>query len=353
MLNWSMIICTLNRLPLLQEALQTVVWQTRPPRQIIIVDSSADWEHCRDVVMAGIASRHPQFEWIYLGSSTRSLTAQRNIGLARCSSDIAFLFDDDTFAFPDCAEQILRVYERDAERRIGGVSAMLSPFHPAHELPPEWGKAMPESSAGPSQRYSRLADFMRSWWDQYRLFIPYDGDYHWRDTEWLGMGGEVGPVQLFHGCRMTFRTAAIREAGGFSEALTRQCFGEDIDASYRVSRRHQLVEARKALVHHLLSPRARAGVSVQTTLVLLNAIVLYWIHAAGGRPRQGAVLRFALTRLGAEMVRDMVKPWRGLPHFRGILRALPRAIRLSRLSKQELLQVYPSVQTELLDSKRR
>src|SRR5688572_8076515 len=175
MLNWSMIICTLNRLPLLQEALQTVVWQTRPPRQIIVVDSSADWEHCRHVVLESIAKAHPQFEWIYVGSSQRSLTFQRNIGLGLCTSDVAFLFDDDTFAFPDCAARILEVYDHDPGGRLGGVAAMLSPRHPAGE---QRGIAsMPESTANSPKRFSWIRDFLQSWWDQKRLFIPYDGGY--------------------------------------------------------------------------------------------------------------------------------------------------------------------------------
>jgi GT2 family glycosyltransferase len=352
MLNWSMIICTLNRLPLLQEALQTVVWQTRPPRQIIVVDSSADWEHCRDAVLNSIAKAHPQFEWIYVGSAQRSLTFQRNIGLTHCTSDIAFLFDDDTFAFPDCAERILEVYERDPAGRLGGVAAMLSPLHPASKQQESWADAMPESTAGPTRRFSWARDFLQSWWDQKHLFIPYDGSYYHRPCEWLGMGRDVAPELLFHGCRMTFRTEAIRAAGGFSELLTRQCFGEDIDASYRVSRKRELVVADKALVHHLLTPRARAGVSTQTTLVLMNAVVLYWVHGRAEGSRKGAVLRFLLARLAAELLRDLLKPWRGLPHVRGILRAMRRLPPLARLSPAELQQRYPAVQIALLDSRR-
>ena len=352
MLNWSMIICTLNRLPLLQEALQTVVWQTRAPAQIIIVDSSADWEHSRDVVLQSIARIHPQFEWIYVGSSQRSLTFQRNIGLSHCTSDIAFLFDDDTFAYPDCAERVLEVYERDTACRIGGVAAMLSPLHPARQQPPNWAQAMPESTAGPPGKFSWIADFLLSWWDQEHLFIPYDGDYYRRTTQWLGMGKDVAPELLFHGCRMTFRTAAIRAAGGFSEMLTRQGFGEDIDASYRVSRQHQLVVADRARVHHLLTPRARAGVTVQSTLVLMNSVVLYWVHAGQGGPRRGVVLRFVLTRLGAELVRDLLKPWRGLPHVRGVLRGMLRLMPLARLTRAQLQVQYPAVQIALLDSRR-
>jgi hypothetical protein len=151
---------------------------------------------------------------------------------------------------------------------------------------------------------------------------------------------------------MTFRTNVIRAAGGFSEILTRQCFGEDIDASYRVSRKHELVVAAKALVHHLLTPRARAGVSIQTTLVVMNAVVLYWVHAGAGGPRRGAVLQFLFARLTAEVFRDLLKPWRGLPHVRGIFRALRRLVPLARLSSAELRVQYPAVQIALLDSRR-
>jgi GT2 family glycosyltransferase len=339
MLQWSIVICTLNRFAVLKDALQTVVKQTRPPKQIVVVDSSPDWEKCRAEVLRDLGARHPNMDWIYVGSSIRSLTTQRNIGLGLSSGDVTFFFDDDSFPYPDCAEQILAVYERDTAQVIGGVSAMLSPSPPT--------TLQIDNSTSDNRRY-RVAELLASPWDQHKLFIPYDSHYYARSTDWLGMGTYVAPEVLFHGCRMTFRTHAVREAGGFNEILTRHCFGEDIDISYRVSRKHQLVVATKAWLFHLLAPSARAKKSIQCTLVIVNAVALHLFNVPPSRKRQVTVYLFAFRRLGYELLRDCLKPWRGFPNARGALRAMRVIGEIRAWSRTTLIANYPGVQLRLL-----
>jgi GT2 family glycosyltransferase len=339
MLQWSIAICTLNRFAVLKDALQAVVNQTREPKQIIVVDSSSDWEQCRGEVLRDLGARHPNIEWIYVESRIKSLTAQRNIGLALSSSDVTFFFDDDSFPYPDCAEHILAVYERDTAQAIGGVSAMLSPTPPT---------ALKVDAAASIRSSFRIAEFLTSPWDQRRLFIPYDNHYYQRSTDWLGLGANVAPEILFHGCRMTFRTHAVREVGGFSEILTRHCFGEDIDISYRVSREYQLAVATKAWLFHLLAPSARANKSIQCTLVILNAVALYLFNTPASRSRPLTVYLFALRRLGYELLRDSLKPWRGAPNARGALRAMRMIGKIRAWPKATLISDYPGIQLKLL-----
>jgi hypothetical protein len=54
-MNWTMVICTLDRFEVLKIALRTVLWQSRLPRQVIIVDASADWQRCREEVLREFA----------------------------------------------------------------------------------------------------------------------------------------------------------------------------------------------------------------------------------------------------------------------------------------------------------
>src|SRR5262249_26072267 len=136
-----------------------------------------------------------------------------------------------------------------------------------------------EERAGLAGRLMRLAH--RQWW-QDRLFIPYDGSFHVRAVN--GTTSDVEPVALFHGCRMTFRAAAVREAGGFEEMLTGACYGEDIDVSYRVSRKKALVWSKKAMLRHEQVPVARPKRELNTALVLLNAIALYKMHGPKESP---------------------------------------------------------------------
>jgi GT2 family glycosyltransferase len=351
MLDWSLVIATLNRHDVLKQALTTAVRQSRAPRQIIIVDASAEFAAHRDDVMQGFAASHPGIEWIYLPSAERSLTHQRNIGLARVTSHVAFFFDDDTFLFDGCAEAVMAVYEQDKAQEVGGVSALLSPFspleQPAAAVEQESGKPSPWQRA----RW-RFAELLASPWDQHRLFIPYDAAFHRREPTILKTESDLSPLILFHGCRMTFRTEILRRAGGFEEVLTRHGFGEDIDASYRVSRSHALLLTGRAQVFHAMAPTSRARRKSQATLVILNAVVLFRLHRAAGVPEKRRVWGFALWRAMVELLRDCLAPARGFVNFRGAwdaVRALPA---LLRLPLPQLRKSYPAFQQRLIDGGR-
>jgi GT2 family glycosyltransferase len=346
-MDWSMVICTLNRFEVLKCALRTVLWQTRPPRQVIVVDASPDWQRCRDEVQREFAAGASAIEWIYIGSERRSLTHQRNLGLGRCTSPIVFFFDDDTFLYPDCAARILSVYERDARGEVGGVSAGLSGVNPLERT-----AAVPADSSPPANPYTGWRERVRSLWYPEQLFLPYDGQYYRRMPGWAIADRSLMTVAVFHGCRMTFRTAAVREAGGCEEVLERHCFSEDIDISHRVSQRHALLLDMDALVFHAAAPASRTGRIPQATLVLLNSSVLYLLHASEPVDHRSRVRRFVLGRLAIETVRDALKPWRGFPNARGAIAALRELRPLLRLSREELRRTYPQVQQRITDSRR-
>lgn len=362
-MDWSMVICTLNRFEVLKCALRTTLWQTVPPRQVIVVDASDDWQRCREQVLGEFGTAAPAVEWIYIGSETRSLTHQRNLGIERCTSPIVFLFDDDTFAYPDCAERILSVYARDVRGEVGGVSAGLSPANPlevAAASPVADGAPAPGTAApAPAQvapaaahDYRGWREWIRSLWYPERLFLPYDGRYYRRIPGWSLADPSLATAAVFHGCRMTFRAAVLREAGGCEEVLVRHAFGEDIDISYRVSQRHALLVHMDALVFHATAPAARTGSIAQATLVPLNSAVLYLLHATQPVDHGRKARRFVLGRLAIELLRDGLRPWRGLPHARGALAAFRELGPLRRLSRERLREVYPPVQHRITDAGR-
>lgn len=344
-----MVICTLNRFDVLKCALRTVLWQTCLPRQVIVVDASKDWQRCREEVLAEFGAASPTIEWIYIGSERRSLTHQRNLGIARCTSGIVFLFDDDTFLYPDCASRILSVYRRDVRGEVGGVSAGLrvhNPLESGVDLSP--GSAVSASDAKP---YRGVRQLISSLWYPEKLFLPYDGQYHRRMPEWSRADSALMTVAVFHGCRMTFRTAAVHEAGGCEEVLERHCFSEDIDISYRVSQHHALLLDNEARVFHLTAPASRTGRISQATLVLLNSSVLYLLHGTRKGNRGAHARRFVLKRMAIDAVRDGLRPWRGFPNTRGAIGALRELHTLAGRTPEELRQVYPLVQQRITDAR--
>jgi hypothetical protein len=350
-MNWTMVICTLDRFEVLKIALRTVLWQSRLPRQVIIVDASADWQRCREEVLREFAVPTPGIEWIYIDSAQRSLTHQRNLGLARCTSEIVFLFDDDSYLFRDCARRIMALYEQDLRGEVGGVNAGLRSTSPLDSdgRDPLTG----ENPAPRPNTFTGWREVIHSLWYAEKLFIPYDGWYYNRMPEWARGNASLLSVNLFHGCRMTFRTDAVREAGGCEEVLVRHGFGEDIDLSYRVSRRHSLLLDMDACVFHATAPASRTGRVSQATLVLLNSVVLYLLHGTDARNRRSRVLRFMLGRFAVEFARDAAKPWRGFPNTRGVIGAFRRLPQLAGKSRSDLRRIYPQMQQQITDASRR
>lgn len=183
-MDWSMVICTLNRFEVLKCALRSTLWQTCLPRQVIVVDASPDWQRCREEVLVQFGTASPAIEWIYIGSERRSLTHQRNLGLARCTSEIVFFFDDDTFLYPDCASRIMTVYRRDVRGEVGGVSAGLSGVSPLDGDAPVEAAPVGAAPAVEAGQWRGPRELLRSLWYPERLFIPYDGQYHRRTPDW-------------------------------------------------------------------------------------------------------------------------------------------------------------------------
>ena len=61
--------------------------------------------------------------WHYVKAERRSSTSQRNQGVRAASTDVVFLCDDDSLMYPDCAAEIMRVYDADSGRSVVGVNA--------------------------------------------------------------------------------------------------------------------------------------------------------------------------------------------------------------------------------------
>ncbi|MDX2244869.1 MAG: glycosyltransferase [Leptolyngbyaceae cyanobacterium bins.302] len=352
MLSWSLIVCTLDRPEVLEKCIAATLAQTRSARQIIIVDASHTWERNKKFILESFASTAPEIEWIYVSSDQKSLTYQRNIGLQYATSDVAFLLDDDSFMYPDCAEHVMRVYEADVAQRIGGVTTLLVEAPPDLLATNEVVESTSTSLSEPMKRPSLmqwLKQKAEGLWYIEQLFIPYDGHYHTYDTGSFNSRFPIFNEVLFHGCRMTFRTAAVLEVGGFNEALIRAAIAEDSDISYRVSRKYALVLTEQAKLFHAHTPIARMKRFPNAVLRFLNITALFILNSTCKTPTSVLIYRYFLTRVLLEFIRDCTKPQHGFPNFRGGLYAMPIAIKMLGMTQQELRSWYPIFQAEFLD----
>jgi glycosyltransferase involved in cell wall biosynthesis len=350
MLNWSLVVCTLNRQKVLEASLRTVISQTRLPKQIIIVDASDNWEASKNSIFNTLVRESESIQWIYVGSERKSSSYQRNRGLEYCESEVVFYLDDDSFMYSDCAEEIMEVYEKDEAGIVGGVSTLLANQMPTSELA---NKTNDETETAPPPEIKRniLLEYFIKLWDQPELFIPYDGKFYTHDISELAQRTSIFSDILFHGCRMTFRTSIVRELGGFEEGLIKNALGEDSDLSYRVSRKYALVIASKAKLFHLYTEVSRISRYTNSVIIILNSAFLFLVNTPPTFGSKLVIYRFAIKRLFLELIRDLTKPKRGFPHSRGTLKAVLSLHKMFNQDKSQLRSWYQDFQADIYSHK--
>ncbi len=344
--TWCLTIATYNRSDCLRRCIELAMAQTRLPHEVVVVDASDDWESNRRMVIREIEERHPGLRCTYVKARVRSLTHQRNQALELASSDVLFMIDDDSFMFPDCAEEIMKIYDADSERKVAGVSASLSTNPPSAE--PSASLAGPTRARAAAERLERM--LVRRFHAFYapRLVLPYDGEYPDREIPPTVLALGAVRLRYFLGMCMTYRREVfVKER--FSECLIRYAAGEDLDASYRISRHGALVQAPRARLFHAKSPLQRLSRRTIAMLSLTNFAVLYRLYGydpdALFRRFRSGLRRRALI----DMISDLGRRQWTLPRVRGDWRAYWLLDKIQRRNLDELPAWYHQVQVEIIE----
>jgi len=100
-LNWALVIPTYKREAVLQQCLLFAAQQTYPPKEIIVVDASPDWEKTQAHIIREIVAKYPEIDWQYVRAKRASSAAQRNQGIELATAEIVF------FSFPNSVWECL------------------------------------------------------------------------------------------------------------------------------------------------------------------------------------------------------------------------------------------------------
>ncbi len=310
-LKWGLTICTYNREQVLRRAVRLALTQTRPPSEVVIIDTTPNWEACKKRFEEELGPLLGDTPWSYETSPRNTLPFKRNLAIDSASSDVVFMIDDDSLMYPDCAEEVMKVYEADEAGKVVGVTMTGVDYPPDEPAPP--ADAKPHYRRAPP--LLRPIEYALS--EQKLRFLPYDGEYH--EPKLPKAVADLGaiPCSLIGGFRMTFRRDVIAKVR-FPEYLEGYAVGEDFDASYRASRFGALALAPRAKVHHLEEPGGRPGRSLKAGFTCLNVIAMNALHAdrAGLRSR---CRNFVLQRLGIALATDVGRLRLALPDTRGLL----------------------------------
>jgi GT2 family glycosyltransferase len=245
----AFVIATRNRPEDLLQTVRSLLDQTVLPAELCIVDSSdetptrPDIEKLCEEAGLALAYHHP---------APRGLTVQRNYGIDRTTGDPMFLIDDDVAMARDCHAEILAEYERWGPE-LGGVRA--TPVRPAR---PSLGTRI----------YRRIFG-IGGWWPESSGKVR-PGFY----AEGISESAGVRKVEYFNGWFMSYKREVF-EHERFDEKLAGYGYKEDIDFSYRVSRRYTLVQTPKARCDHLKAPSARLN---SHNLQRMNMANQFYLH---------------------------------------------------------------------------
>lgn len=252
----AFIIATRNRPDDLLGTVRSLLEQTVVPAELCIVDSS-DTAPSRPAIESLCGEAGVTLD--YMHPASRGLTVQRNIGIVRTSGDPVFLIDDDVAMAPDCHERILKVYEEweagwnGRGKPLGGVRA--TPVRPARPAPL-------------TIAYRKLFG-IGGWWPESSGKVR-AGFY----AEGISDSAGIRRVEYFNGWFMSYKREVF-DHESFDESLAGYGYKEDIDFSYRVSRRYTLLQDPKARCDHLKAPSARLNSHNLQRMNVANQVYLH------------------------------------------------------------------------------
>ncbi len=255
----SVLLPTLNRPEHVRNLLHSLLRQTRLPEEVIVVDQSPHTETAREVVRARKAAANRPMRFEYARQQEKSIVKARNRGVALANGEILCFVDDDIVLYDDYFEKIERAFEGDPS--IGGVmgnvvlSAKLSGL--------KW-----------KIRRAFLKFFLLN--DFKGRMTPSGFGYPFFDIDDREITERV-PVELFSGYSMNFRREFLQDEP-CDEWFTGYSFREDVDLSYRISRKTNLWLIPDARFWHRNAPANRLDVEALTKMQVRNYYYVFRKH---------------------------------------------------------------------------
>jgi glycosyltransferase involved in cell wall biosynthesis len=284
----SIVICTRNRPASLLRCIASLATQTRRPDELAIVDASSPRLPARLRRRVRKRMRGTSVRWL---SSEPGLPRQRNLGIDRTSGSVVVFLDDDVVLEPGYLGAVATIYEDDVYGAIGGVGGAQVPDPTPHE--PPWREAA------------------------CRLFLLESyGDGTVKRSgrpRYLMSPTRMQAVEFLSGCNMSFRREVLSELE-FDERLAGYALGEDLDFSYRVSRRWTLVATPDARLEHRHAATGRPETDDFRAMSIFNKYLFFRERVARG-PLDWAA--FAWATLGGIALRLRDPVHRGM---RGVVR---------------------------------
>jgi len=251
----SIIIPTYNRINDLAQCLVSLLYQTEKPDQILIIDDS---ESC--VVVDYIRKLKNDFRDADIqlnyqkNKREKSLTIARNQGFIYAKGEILLFLDDDVILEKDYLANLTTAFRENPY--IFGIQGFVT----------NW----PARSPAQKFFFTFTKKILHS---RYDCFVT---------PSWLTVydpkpDRELSSCEWFSGCNQAYRREVFDELR-FDEQLKKYSSGEDIDFSYRVSRKYpdSLFLLSTARCVHNMSPAGRMPNEKKIVMQIVYATYFYY-----------------------------------------------------------------------------
>jgi GT2 family glycosyltransferase len=231
-LTISIVIPTKDRPQDIIRCIGSILIQALLPDEIIIVDAS-DGQKLKSRIGA---FKSGKINFIYIHTRP-GLTYQRNVGIATSSGDIIIFLDDDVILDKEYIQNIMKVFENDLKKNVGGVTGnnmFKKPQSPFRHL------------IGHCYRTAFLLSIYSN--GKFRL-SGHPTFVHEKVKKVL-------PIECLAGCNMAFRREIFEEFQ-FDKNLHGYAYMEDCDIAYRVSQKYKNMYTPFAKLVHNVSPISR------------------------------------------------------------------------------------------------
>jgi GT2 family glycosyltransferase len=251
----SVVICTKDRPEVLAACLESLEGQTRHPEEIVVVDASA--APARDT-LDRLVARMPECRVARIAAAP-GLPRQRNIGARATTGALVVYLDDDVVLEPGYLAAIARTFEDDRGKQIGGAG----------------GAQIPDPT--PRDRFLRRAACRLFLLDTYGRGVVKRSGY----PDHVFSPRSSMEVEVLSGCNMAYRREVL-DALHFDERLTGYALGEDLQFSYRVSRRWKLMLVPEARLDHRHTGGSRPAGDDYQAMAVFNRYLFFREHVARG-----------------------------------------------------------------------
>ncbi len=275
-LSVSVIIPTYNRPDYLGEALDSIMVQSKLPKEVLIVDDSTD-SRISDLVKARIlesVAKGVSLRYIR-NPRERSAAIARNVGLEHTTTDIVLFMDDDVVLGPGYMEAILEVYTTRPD--AVGVQGHMTPSATTPEVEGIYNALRRGFSL--TSVSERGCEVLRSFKCTYPVRVE-----------------GVERCAWLSGTNQSYRRSTLGELR-YDENLKRYSLGEDVDLSFNVAGKAGgalYITSKAALIHK----EAQAERTPGNRLLYVEAAHSYYLFKKNIAPTFANTTVFLWSRLG-------------------------------------------------------